>query len=169
MMPSRSRLAAPREPVTDVSHHDARDQEYNPRLGRSRVRRFMHRVRLFAVALTLIAVANPAKPEVPPLPTVLQVLGNVTNAARPVGNALVIALNLNSFDAVQTFSANDGSFTLPNLPAAVYKIIAIKSGFVPAFAMILPTQKDQRIKLRLANQKVAANDKEPNQEIWALR
>ena len=63
----------------------------------------MHRVRLLAVALTLIAVASPAKPEVPPLPTVLQVLGNVTNAARPVGNALVIALNLNSLDAIETF------------------------------------------------------------------
>jgi hypothetical protein len=129
----------------------------------------MHRVRLIAVALTLIAVANPAKPEVPPLPTVLQVLGNVTNAARPVGNALVIALNLNSLDAIQTFSANDGSFTLPNLPAAVYKIIAIKAGFVPAFAMVLPTQKDQRIALRLANQKVAAKEKDPNQQIWELR
>src|SRR5258706_11382401 len=155
MMPSRSRLAAPREPVTDVSHHDARDQEYNPRLGRSRVRRFMHRVRLFAVALTLIAVANPAKPEVPPLPTVLQVLGNVTNAARPVGNALVIALNLNSLDAIQTFSANDGTFTLPNLPAAVYKIIAIKSGFEPAIETIVPTTKDHRVKLRLQAEKQA--------------
>src|SRR5438552_335304 len=129
----------------------------------------MRRVRLFAVALTLIAVANPAKPEVPPLPTVLQVLGNVTNAAKPVGNALVIALNLNSFDAIQTFSATDGTFVLPPLPAAVYKIIAVKSGFVPAFAMILPTQKDQRIALRLTHEKLVAKGKDPNQEIWELR
>lgn len=129
----------------------------------------MHRFRAFAVAVAFIAVAQPAKPEVPPLPSVLQVLGNVTLATKPVGNALVIALNLNSLDAIQTFSANDGSFALPPLPAAVYKIIAIKSGFAPAFAMILPTQKDQRVALRLSNDKRVAKGKDPNQEIWELR
>lgn len=129
----------------------------------------MYRFRAFAVALVLVAAAGPAKPEVPPLPSVLQVLGTVSNAAKPVGNALVIALNLNSFDAIQTFSANDGTFVLPPLPAAVYKIIAVKSGFVPAFAMILPTQKDQRIVLRLTHEKLVAKGKDPNQEIWELR
>ena len=128
----------------------------------------MHRFRAFAVALTLVAAATPARPEVPALPAVLQVLGSVTNAARPVGNVLVIALNLTSLDAIQTFSANDGTFVLPPLPAAVYRIIAVKSGFLPAMAMILPTQRDQRIALRLDNQRpVKGND--PNQAIWELR
>ncbi len=128
----------------------------------------MHRFHAFAVALTVVAATTPAKAEVPALPAVLQVLGNVTNAAKPVGNALVIALNLNSLDAIETFSANDGSFVLPPLPAAVYRIIAVKSGFLPAMAMVLPTQKDQRIKLRLDNQK-QAKGKDPNQAVWELR
>lgn len=104
----------------------------------------------------------------PPLPAVLQVLGSVTNAAKPVGNVLVIALNLTSLDAIQTFSANDGTFILPPLPAAVYRIIAVKSGFLPAMAMILPTRKDQHIALRLDNQK-QARGKDPNQALWELR
>jgi hypothetical protein len=128
----------------------------------------MHRFRLFAIALTFVAASGSARAEVPALPAVLQVLGSVTNAARPVGNALVIALNLNSLDAIQTFSATDGTFVLPPLPAAVYKIIAVKSGFIPAFAMVLPTQKDQKIALRMGNEK-RAKGKDPNQEIWELR
>jgi hypothetical protein len=113
-------------------------------------------------------MAGTMRAEVPSLPTVLQVLGSVTNAAKPVGNVLVIALNLNSLDAIETLSANDGSFVLPPLPAAVYRIIAVKSGFLPAMAMILPTQKDQRIKIRLDNQK-QAKGQDLNQSIWELR
>jgi hypothetical protein len=99
---------------------------------------------------------------------VLQVLGNVTNAAKPVGNALVIALNLNSLDAIQTFSAIDGTFVLPPLPAAVYKIIAVKAGFIPAMAMVVPTKRDQRVALRLDTEK-RARGRDANQEIWELR
>lgn len=128
----------------------------------------MHRFRAFAVALTVVVVATPARPEPPSLPAVLQVLGNVTNAAKPVGNVLVIALNLTSLDAIETFSANDGTFILPPLPAAVYRIIAVKSGFLPAMAMILPTQKDQKLAIRLDNQK-QARGKDPNQAIWEMR
>ena len=39
------------------------------------------------------------------MPAVVQVLGSVTNAARPVGNALVIALNLTNLEASQTFTS----------------------------------------------------------------
>jgi hypothetical protein len=133
----------------------------------------MNRLGSFALSTAILAMASGARAEGPlpavgPLPSVLQVLGSVTNSAKPVGNALVIALNLNSLDAIQTFSAMDGSFVLAPLPAAVYKIIAVKAGFAPAIAMIVPTKRDQRVSLRLDAEK-RARGKDANQEIWELR
>src|SRR5207253_817271 len=101
------------------------------------------------------------------LPAALNILGIVTAAARPVEHALVIALNLNTLEANQTFSGTDGAFSLPLLPAAVYRIIAVKPGFAPKMTMIVPTRKDYRIALRLDSDKRAQKD--TNQEIWELR
>ena len=91
----------------------------------------------------------------------------VTTASRPVEHALIIALNLNTFEAVQTFSRNDGAFALSTLPAAVYRVIAVKAGFAPTMTMIVPTRPDIRVALRLENEKRAA--KTVNQEIWEIR
>jgi hypothetical protein len=126
----------------------------------------MRRLRAIAIASAAIVIfAVPAQSEVP-LPAVLQVLGNVTTSARPVGNALVIALNLNSLDAIQTFSGSDGSFALPHLPAGVYRIIAMKYGFSPAIETIVPTKKDHRLKMRL---EVEKQSRGTNQEMWEIR
>jgi len=125
----------------------------------------MRRLRAIAIASAIVILAVPAQSEVP-LPAFLQVLGNVTSATRPVGNALVIALNLNNLDAIQTFSSSDGSFALPQLPAGVYKIIAMKYGFAPAIETIVPTKKDHRIKLKLEAEKQARGT---NQQMWEIR
>jgi hypothetical protein len=126
----------------------------------------MRRLRAIAIATTAIVIlAVPAQSEVP-LPAFLQVLGNVTSSTRPVGNALVIALNLNSLDAIQTFSASDGSFSLPQLPAGVYKVIAMKYGFAPAIETIVPTKKDHRLKLKMEAEKQARGS---NQQMWEIR
>jgi len=126
----------------------------------------MRRLRAIAIAsLAIVVIAVPAQSEVP-LPAVLQVLGSVTNSARPVGNALVIALNLNNLAAIQTFTGSDGSFSLPQLPAGVYRIIAMKYGFSPAIETIVPTKKEHRLKLRLETEK---QSKGTNQEIWEIR
>src|SRR5258708_33796563 len=102
----------------------------------------MRRLRAIGIAsLASVVIAVPAQSEVP-LPAVLQVLGSVTHSARPVGNALVMALNLNSLDAIQTFTGSDGSFSLPHLPAGVYRIIAMKYAVPPAAEAIVPTRKD---------------------------
>jgi hypothetical protein len=53
----------------------------------------MRRFRIIAFASAILATAGTARPDVS-VPDVLNLLGNVTNAARPVANALVIALNL---------------------------------------------------------------------------
>jgi hypothetical protein len=99
---------------------------------------------------------------------VLQVLGTVTNAARPVSNALVIALNLQDFAAVQAWTGSDGSFSLPALRAGIYKIIAVKQGFVPAITTIAPTRPSHRLTLKLDSEK-KAHAKDMNQQLWELR
>ena len=128
----------------------------------------MRRVRAIAFAAALTSVAMPAQPEVS-LPAALEVLGSVTNSARPVGNALVIALNLASFEAIKTYTTSDGSFELPKLPAGIYKIIAVKYGFAPASATIVPSTANARVNLRMQTEKQASGRSKANQEIWELR
>lgn len=126
----------------------------------------MRRVRAFAVSCAIVVMAAPAHAQAP-LPAMLQVLGSVSNSAHPVGNALVIALNLGSLDAIQTFTAADGSFSLPQLPAGVYKVIALKYGFAPATAMVIPTRREQHLKLRLAAEKDGPAS--ISQQMWEIR
>ena len=124
--------------------------------------------RYFAIAIcATLATASTASPDSLPLPTALNILGVVTTSARPVEHALVIALNLNTFEAMQTFSGSDGAFALPKLPAAVYRVIAVKQGFLPTITMIVPTKADIKVAMRLENEKQASKSR--NQEIWELR
>ncbi len=127
----------------------------------------MSRVRAIAFATAFAVLASPASPEVS-LPSAVQILGSVTNAARPISQALVIALDLNTFEAIQTYSTPDGSFILPPLRAGVYKIIALKQGFLPATTTIVPTRPDHRVSLKLQTEK-QGKGKSSAQEIWEIR
>lgn len=127
----------------------------------------MRRFRAFAFAAAVIAVAAPARSDAPVF-AALEVLGTVTNAARPVSNALVIALNLKDFDAVQAWTNPDGTFSLPALRTGIYKIIAVKQGFAPTITTITPTRSTHRLALKLDTEKRAKN-KDLNQQIWELR
>lgn len=127
----------------------------------------MRRFRTLALATVLIAAAAPARSETP-VPAALEVLGSVTNAARPVANALVIALNLQDFAAERTFTGSDGKFNLPTLRGGIYKIIAVKQGFVPAIHTLVPTATINKLALRLENEGKAKKNG-ANQEIWELR
>jgi hypothetical protein len=125
----------------------------------------MRRYRAFTLAVAIVVTASPVFPDTT-LPTPLQILGSVTNAARPVANALIIALNLNDFAAVQTYTGIDGAFQLPPLRSGVYKLIAVKAGFAPATATIVPTKADHRVTLRMQPDK---QTKSANDAIWELR
>src|SRR6266849_5794991 len=125
----------------------------------------MRRLRAFAFA-SVLAAAFAAHADAP-LPQVLQVLGSVTNSAHPVANALVIALNLKDLDSIQTYSLLDGTFALPPLRAGIYKIIAVKQGFAPAIATVVPTRPNHRVNLALEDEKRARNSK--NNEMWEIR
>src|SRR5947209_721577 len=125
----------------------------------------MRRLRAFAFA-SVLAAASAAQGDAP-LPPVLQVLGNVTNAARPVANALIIALNLKDLDSIQTYSSLDGTFAMPPLRSGIYKIIAVKQGFMPAIATVVPTKASHRVNLALESEKKAHKGK--NDEMWEIR
>jgi hypothetical protein len=127
----------------------------------------MRRSSAIAIACVILATAGTARPAAFPLPSVLNVLGVVTEAARPVANALIVALNLNTLEASQTVTGRDGMFNLPLLPTAVYRVIAIKQGFAPAMTMIVPTRKDYRIALHLESENRGRQG--INQQIWEIR
>ncbi|HKO58068.1 MAG TPA: carboxypeptidase-like regulatory domain-containing protein [Thermoanaerobaculia bacterium] len=128
----------------------------------------MRRFRAIALAAALTTIAaSPARADAK-LPGLLSVIGSVTNAARPVAAVLVIALNLQSFEAVQTYTASDGSFSLPPLRSGIYKIIAVKHGLAPNITTIVPTQPTHRLTLRMENEKQARR-KGTSQEIWEIR
>jgi Carboxypeptidase regulatory-like domain len=128
----------------------------------------MRRYRAFAFLAAFIAVA-PAHASEATLPQALQILGTVTNAANPVANALVIALNTKDLAATQVWTGTDGTFSLPNLRTGVYKIIAVKAGFAPLVTTLVPTKPNHRLALRLETERQAAKRKSANQEIWELR
>lgn len=125
----------------------------------------MRRFRALGIAAAMILCAGPARSE-GPLPAPLQVLGTVTNAARPVGNALIIALNLHDFVAVRTYTMSDGTFSLPALRSGIYKIIAVKQGFEPSMTTVIPTRTSHRLALKLQAEE---KKKSASQAIWELR
>jgi hypothetical protein len=123
--------------------------------------------RLRALAVVSILAATAARADAP-IPAMLQVLGNVSSAAHPISNALVIALNLKDLAAIQTFTGADGSFAMPPLPAGIYKLIAVKQGFAPAIATVLPTKPSHTVKLSL-DREDAKSRKSSNDEMWQIR
>lgn len=119
-----------------------------------------------ALTLTLSGAA-PLKAEVR-LADVIEVLGDVSEPAGPVENALVVAFNLSNSYIIQTFSGKKGQFQLPPLPSGVYRIIAVKQGFAPAVATVTPSRRAGRtLSLRLrAPGKMSRSDRDA---IWEAR
>src|SRR5687767_8137971 len=113
----------------------------------------MRRTIVTAVLLSLVA-AGSAPAEIL-LSDFIEVLGNVSTAAQPVENAVVIAFNLSTYYVAQTFTSDTGTFRLPPLPAGIYRIIAVKNGFAPAVITLQPDRKDHRLALKL---RIAAPD-----------
>ena len=127
----------------------------------------MRRFQAIAIAAVVFIAAAPSPADASSVPASLRILGTVTEAARPVSNALVIALNLQDLAATQVWTGIDGSFSLPSLRTGVYRVVAVKHGFVPAITTIIPTKPDQKIALRLEPE--TKGRKTANQDIWELR
>lgn len=99
--------------------------------------------------------------------SVIDVIGKVSTATRPIGDALVIAFNLSGYQSRQTFTIQDGSFTLPSLPAGIYRLIAVKQGYAPAVTTITRRNHGQAIAITLRDREnLTQKEKE---EIWSIR
>lgn len=122
-------------------------------------------LRNFALAILAFGIAGQASPQVQ-ISDVIEVLGRVTTATRPVENALVIALNLSNYTSTQTITDPRGEFRLPPLRSGIYRVIAVKRGFAPSAATVLPGRRAQNVTIELQSQSVAADSAS---EIWAIR
>lgn len=127
----------------------------------------MRRFRALTVSAVIAVLASAGRADVP-LPASFKILGTVSEAARPVADALVIALDLSTFKAIQTYTGPDGSFSLPQLQNAIYKVIALKQGFLPAATTVVPALNDHRLNLKLRSEK-SARGRSASQEIWEIR
>lgn len=127
----------------------------------------MKRLSALSAAMLLLFAAGDTRSEVR-LSDVIEVLGQVTESARPVDDALVIAFNLSNSYIVQTFTTSSGRFQLPPLPSGVYRIIAVKQGFAPAVATVTPSlQKGRELALQLKQAKKLGQ--EERNAIWQAR
>lgn len=127
----------------------------------------MKRIPAIAAIVLLFSGVESARSEIR-LADVMNVLGRVTESARPVDDALVIAFNLTSSYIVQTNSAETGAFRLPPLPSGVYRIIAVKTGFAPAIATVTPsTTGGHQVTLRLKN--ATEMTREDRDAVWEAR
>lgn len=117
-----------------------------------------------AVAVLLLIGASPVEAETR-LPPYVRLLGEVTASAQPVENVLVIAFGLSNFEAKQAFTAADGAFRFPPLPTGVYRLVAVKQGFAPAVATIVPGSTE-RVVIKLRPGKAS---EEAQNKIWEIR
>jgi hypothetical protein len=124
-----------------------------------------NRFALAAVLILVAAVGDLRGNSVNTSP--LHILGEVSASAVPVDDALVIAFGLTSLQAVQTHTDEAGFFQLLRLPAGVYRVIAVKQGFLPAVATVIPSATaPSRLNLRMKKGKVTP---ESASQVWEIR
>ena len=119
---------------------------------------------VFAVMLAVVSGGTVSAAE---RPTNMSVVGSVLEATAPVDQAVVLALNLTSYDILQTRTDRRGNFSIDSLPAGIYRIIAVKRGLAPAIATIVPNRATHSLLLKMKPEALlSAREKE---EIWAIR
>ncbi|MDX1583818.1 MAG: carboxypeptidase-like regulatory domain-containing protein, partial [Thermoanaerobaculia bacterium] len=119
---------------------------------------------IFGMILAVLVGASAAAGE---RPDGMTVLGNVLGASDPIEKAVVVALNLTSYDVLQTKTDGHGSFRLPSLPAGIYRVVAVKRGFAPAIATVVPNRATHSLLLKLKPESMLNADEK--REIWAIR
>lgn len=100
------------------------------------------------------------------VPSTLNLLGDVHSGAQPIDSALVVSFGLSSYQTTRTFTDGAGNFRFPPLPAGVYRVIAVKSGFAPAVATVVPSDRSLALKLKLRKGEASA---ETRDQIWEIR
>lgn len=97
----------------------------------------------------------------------MRVLGSVSADGAPAEDALVLALSLSEALDFRVWTNDSGDFALPSLPRGIYRIVAVKRGFLPAIRTIVPNRLDHSISLALeVTRPLTRSERE---EIWAIR
>jgi len=144
---------------------------------------FLAALLLLATPAALLAAPEPAPEpasgQVPLLETVsataaavdLQgagVIGRVLTDLEPLSAVRVYAYQLADFSMKRVVTDEAGAFRFADLPAGLYKIIAHKSGFVPAVVMLTRARDDslQFLELELAEQ---SEETAAGEDFWSVR
>ena len=94
--------------------------------------------------------------------------GHVSSATAPLAASAVYAYQLADFSLRKVVTDAGGNFLFDRLPAGLYKIIAHKTGFVPAVALLIRATDEahQFLEMQLAEQQAveAAGD-----GFWSVR
>jgi hypothetical protein len=97
------------------------------------------------------------------------VAGRVVGEANPLAAAHIYAYQLADLSLSQAMTDGQGNFLFQNLPAGLYRIIALKAGFMPGM-IALPretAQAYQHIEMQLAQRQ--AGKAADGDDYWALR
>ncbi|MBW3671208.1 MAG: carboxypeptidase-like regulatory domain-containing protein [Acidobacteria bacterium] len=119
---------------------------------------------IFAMMLTVLGGGAAAAEE---SKDGMKVSGSVLDASAPVDQAVVLALNLTNYDILQTRTDHRGTFSIDSIPTGIYRIIAVKRGFAPAIATIVPNRVTHSILLKLKPESMLSEQEK--EEIWAIR
>lgn len=97
------------------------------------------------------------------------VTGRVVGEIAPLSAARVYVYQLSDFALKRATTDGDGRFFFPDLPAGLFKVIAHKSGFVPAVVMLTRTRLDapQFLELQLAEERTG--DVRQGEDFWSIR
>lgn len=117
------------------------------------------------IAVSLVAVTTAAWAD--SVPGTLA--GRVTTSTTPLAQARVYAYQMSDSSLRRVDTDSIGAFLFADLPAGLYKIIAIKAGFVPAVVLLTreTPSTQQYLEVDMARRRVdTANGKE---NFWSLR
>lgn len=98
-----------------------------------------------------------------------RVSGRVLGQERPVSSAQVFAWDVATYAVEKVLTDQKGQFLFESLPAGLYKIIAHKSGFVPAVEMLLRRSPEARQFVELELMAEEAGDVRQGETYWETR
>lgn len=125
-----------------------------------RVSRLVAIVAVFAAAAGLCSAAERADGAL---------AGRVLAADDPLSTARVYAYAAGDLELRKVLTDRQGLFLFENLPAGLYKIIALKQGFMPAVVMLTRTTAEatQFLEVKLSEQ--SADPREAEASFWKIR
>jgi hypothetical protein len=95
--------------------------------------------------------------------------GRVLDADNPLSTARVYAYQTSSLRLHKVFTDRDGVFLFENLPAGLYKIIALKPGFAPAVVMLTRATAEATQFLEVEMSQEPSDPREAEASFWRIR